>query len=210
MKYSSIISLFCVSSLAAAQIWGAPGGGGWGWGPGWAGPDCASSCISSAFQPEPTAWASHCATGSALSSCVNAACPSSVATASIWSFQSSVCSSWSSACTSSACSDWPAGWGGWGGPGSWGAWGTPNGNGWYTVTATETGLSTRTVVVTTTVSGTVLETATITQTATLVAAGAAVTNNAPATTSTGAACRQDISNSVVALVAAAVGAMAVA
>lgn len=41
MKYSNIISLSCLSGLSAAQIWAAPGGGGWGWGPGYNGPECA-------------------------------------------------------------------------------------------------------------------------------------------------------------------------
>jgi hypothetical protein len=99
----------------------------------------------------------------------------------------------------------------WGGAG--GVWGTPNGNGWYTVTGSETGLSTRTVVVTSTASGDVLETSTVTQTATLVQAGANVAASSAATatsTSTGAAGRVESSNSLLALVAAALGAIAVA
>src|ERR1700710_406368 len=41
MKYSNIITLSCLSGLSAAQIWAAPGGGGWEWGPGYNGPECA-------------------------------------------------------------------------------------------------------------------------------------------------------------------------
>lgn len=41
MKYSVIVSLTSLASIASAQLWGAPGGGGWGWGPGYAGPECA-------------------------------------------------------------------------------------------------------------------------------------------------------------------------
>jgi hypothetical protein len=54
MKYSAILSLSCLSSLAAAQMWPAPGGGGWGWGPGWAGPECAVRSLSTALSPSKT------------------------------------------------------------------------------------------------------------------------------------------------------------
>lgn len=79
------------------------------------------------------------------------------------------------------------------------------------MTGTQTGLSTRTVQVTTTVSGDVVKTSTITQTATLVNGAAAISDNTVANpTSTGAAGRIESANSVVALVAAALGAIAVA
>jgi hypothetical protein len=54
MKYSVILSISCISSLAAAQMWPAPGGGGWGWGPGWAGPECAVRSLSTALSPSKT------------------------------------------------------------------------------------------------------------------------------------------------------------
>jgi hypothetical protein len=144
------------------------------------------SCLSSAFSTYTSAWSSHCTSTAPVASCVSSACPSSEY-ATVSSLQSSLCSAYSSCTTSSASC---TGWGPWGGPLGWGgsSWGGVGPNGWYTLTASnsgQTGLTTTTVTVTTTetdsTGATTTETVTSVQTGTFVAAQVAGTATTIAT-----------------------------
>ncbi|CZR63026.1 uncharacterized protein PAC_12923 [Phialocephala subalpina] len=202
MELQTTLFLLLASILRTVHSQGGPRGVDWGWNVDWDfAPECARSCLSSAYPTTSTiSWGAPCSTPSGLSNCVNSACTitaTASAYSSLTSVQASLCSVYSSysSCTSASSScTWPytspfSPWDrhngsrpqGWVGPGS---------QGWYTYTCTDgrsSGWSTATLTVTSTSTGTAgtsVLTNVIKETATLVAAAAAASGTTSGASST--------------------------